>query len=287
MEQLEERGWEACFRDDLILLHPHYECYLWACFLWAYTISGDMLFLRRAHDAIGRVVTAGPEAWCWTNGLAQERARMLLPLAWLVRAADTAEHRNWLRAVADRLLALQDDCGAITEQLGSPALGSYPPPPSNEAYGEHEASLIQADGDPVADLLYTTNFAFLGLHEAAAATGDEDYRVASDRLADFLCRIQARSSRRPELDGAWFRAFDFGRWEPWGSNADVGWGAWSVESGWTQGWITAVLAMRQRQTSLWELVEGSRVGEALRAHRESMLPSAVVAEVEQSQSGDS
>ena len=55
----------------------------------------------------------------------------------------------------------------------------------------------------------------------------------------------------------------------------------------TQGWITAVLAMRQRQTSLWELVEGSRVGEALRAHRESMLPSAVVAEVEQSQSGDS
>ncbi len=28
------------------------------------------------------------------------------------------------------------------------------------------------------------------------------------------------------------------------SDADVGWGAWSVESGWTQSWITIVLGMR-------------------------------------------
>lgn len=280
MEQLEGNGWEPYLRSDLVLLHPHYESYLWACFLWAYARSGDDLFLRRARTAIARVVAAGPQGWRWTNGLAQERARMLLPLAWLVRAADTAEHRRWLRDIAGGLLALQDPCGAIREELGAPELGSYPPPPSNEAYGRHEASLIQANGDPVADLLYTTNFAFLGLREAAAATGDGFYADAEDRLAEFLCRIQARSTRRPELDGAWFRAFDFRRWEPWGSNADVGWGAWSVESGWTQGWITAVLALRLRDTSLWELTEGSRVGQALRAHRQTMLPSAVVADAE-------
>jgi hypothetical protein len=30
--------------------------------------------------------------------------------------------------------------------------------------------------------------------------------------------VQVRSEGRPELDGAWFRAFDFKRWEYWASN---------------------------------------------------------------------
>lgn len=38
------------------------------------------------------------------------------------------------------------------------------------------------------------------------------------------------------------------------SNADVGWGAWSVESGWTQAWITSVLALRRLGTSLWDIL---------------------------------
>jgi hypothetical protein len=280
MEALEEHGWEHYFRSDLVLLHPHYEAYLWACFLWAGAQSGDALFQRRAVEAIRRVMEAGPESWRWTNGLAQERARMLLPLAWLVRVADTGQHRDWLRSTATGLLALQDPSGAIHEELGDASLGSYPPPPSNEAYGEHEAALIQANGDPVADLLYTTNFAFLGLHEAAAATGEALYADAADRLAGFLCRCQSRSTARPELDGAWFRAFDTRRWEAWGSNADAGWGAWAVESGWTQGWITSVLALRRRRVSLWELASRTGVGDALRRHREAMIPAAVVRDVD-------
>ena len=280
MEALEQNGWEHYFRSDLVLLHPHYESYLWACFLWAYEASGDELFYRRARAAIVRIVDAGPDNWQWTNGLAQERARMLLPLAWLVRARDTPEHRRWLHDTAVGVIALQDSCGAIGEELGDWVRGSYPPPASNEDYGKHEASLIQVNGDPVADLLYTTNFAFLGLHEAAAATGDSLYRDAADQLAAFLCRCQVRSDRRPELDGAWFRAFDFGRWEHWGSDADAGWGAWAVESGWTQGWITTVLALRQRQSSLWDLATASGVGDHLRHHRQIMIPEAIVAQVD-------
>ncbi len=282
MEALEQRGWEHYFGSDLVLLHPHYESYLWACFLWAYERSGDELFYQRALAAITRVVAAGPDGWRWTNGLAQERARMLLPLAWLVRVRDTPEHRRWLRDTAAGLIALQDSCGAIREELGDPATGNYPPPVSNEDYGKHEAALIQANGDAVADLLYTTNFAFLGLHEAAAATGESMFQDAADRLADFLCRCQVRSDRRPELDGAWFRAFDFGRWEPWGSDADAGWGAWAVESGWTQGWITTVLALRQRRSSLWDLATATGVGDHIRRLREGMIPPAVVTDVDTS-----
>jgi hypothetical protein len=211
---------------------------------------------------------AYPDAWHWTNGIQQERARMLLPLAWLVRLDDTDEHRAWLRTITGDLLAHQEACGAIREEIGAAGHGAYGPPASNADYGTSEAPLIQQNGDPLCDLLYTTNFAMVGLHEAAAATGDRVYARATDRLARFLCRIQVRSAAHPELDGGWFRAFDVRRWAYWASNADVGWGAWSIESGWTQGWITAVLGLRQLRTSFWDLTAGSRIG----AHLDALLP---------------
>ena len=271
LDELAKEGWATFFRREIVNLAPHYEAYLWACFLWAYGQTGDRIFLDRTENAIRMTMTAGPSAWHWTNGLAQERARMLLPMAWLVRVRDTPEHRTWLRQAVEGVAGLQVPCGAIREELGTPGLGDYPPPASNQAYGTNEASLIQQDGDPVCDLLYTVNFAFLGLHEAATA-GDELAARAEDRLAEFLCRIQVLGEMRPELDGAWFRAFDFQRWEHWGSNADAGWGAWAVESGWTQGWITAVLALRQMKTSLWDLTQASRIERHFERLRREMLP---------------
>ena len=127
------------------------------------------------------------------------------------------------------------------------------PPLSNAAYGTGEAPLIQTNGDCASDLLYTCNFTFLGLNEAFAATGDEQYKRMADKLADFLVRIQVRSEKHTELDGGWFRAFDYSQWEYWGSNADSGWGAWSIETGWTQAWIPTVLAMRELNENLWDI----------------------------------
>jgi len=57
----------------------------------------------------------------------------------------------------------------------------------------------------VSDFLYTSNFAILGLHEAAAATGNESYIRAENALADYLVRLQARSVTHPEVDGAFMR----------------------------------------------------------------------------------
>ena len=238
----------------------------------AYGPRGTVLFLERAKSAIGMTMAAYPDKWRWTNGIAQERARMLLPLAWLVRLEDTAEHRGWLRRVAQDLLERQDDCGAIGEALGAPGMGAYGPPRTNEEYGTNEASLMQQDKDPVCDLLYTTNFAFIGLHEAAAATGEDFYRRAEDRLAEFLCRIQVRSEAHRELDGGWFRAFDFSRWDYWGSSADAGWGVWCIETGWTQGWITAVFGLRQMDRSYWDLTAASTMGDRLPELKALLFP---------------
>ena len=271
LPELSARGWQPFFQRRIVSYSPHMEAYLWACYLWAYQRTGYDLFYVRAENAIRMTMAQYSDGWRWMNGVAQDKARMLLPLAWLVRVKDTPEHRAWLRKAVEGVVALQQPCGAIREEFGRPGQGVFPPPGSNEAYGTSEAPLIQQNGDPVSDLLYTTNFAFIGLHEAAAS-GDRAAAAAEEKLAKFLCRIQVRSTAQPSLDGGWFRAFDFRRWEAWGSNADAGWGAWAIESGWTQGWITSVFGLRQMNTSLWDLTAGSKLSRHFGRLRKEMLP---------------
>ena len=265
---LHKFGWRHYYDEKFVNYHPHYEAYLWACFLRAYGKTRYAPFLERTRTAIRMTMAAYPDRWRWTNGLQQERARMMLPLAWLVQLEDTPEHRGWLRRIASDLISFQDKSGAIREEVGSEGEGQYGPPKSNAAYGTNEAPLLQKNGDPVADLLYTTNFAFLGLHEASAATCDPMLVEAENKLAEFLCRIQVRSTKHPELDGGWFRAFDFGSWDYWASGSDWGWGPWSIETGWTQSWITSVLGMRLLRTSLWDVTGRCDLG----ANLDKLLP---------------
>ena len=270
--QLLRLGWQHYWRARTLHYAPHYEAWIWATYLWLYDKTKYPPLLERTRGAIRMMMDAYPNNWRWTNGIQQERGRMLLTLAWLIRVDDRPQHRAWLKRMADDMRKCQDACGAIREQLGPVGKGGYRPPLSNAEYGRHEASLIQENGDPVADLLYTCNFAFLGLHEAHAATGDTQYRQMADRLAEFLVRVQVRSEAHPELDGGWFRAFDFKRWDYWGSNADAGWGAWSIEVGWTQGWICSVLALREMRLNLWDMTKGSKAGAHMDKYRKLMMP---------------
>lgn len=251
--ELQRFGWRHFYDEKFINYHPHFEAYPWACFLRAYGLTHFSPFLDRARTGIRMTMAAYPDNWRWTNGLQQERARMLLPLAWLIRIEDKPEHRQWLKRIASDLVAFQTESGGIREELGAPGKSSISPPKSNEEYGTSETSLMQQNGDPVCDLLYTVNFAFLGLHEAATATHDASYIRAENKLAEFLCRIQIQSEKHPELAGGWFRAFDYRGWDYWASASDWGWGPWSIETGWTMSWITSVLAMRDLKTSLWEV----------------------------------
>jgi hypothetical protein len=260
-------AWRERFASEFTFFCPHHQAYLQACLLWAYRQGGDRLFLERAKRAIRLTMEAYPDQWVWTNGqMTIERARFLLPLAWLVRVEDTPEHRGWLDRLVTDLLADQVDCGAIrTRIVQSPA--------GNEAYASRETSLVEQNGDPVSDLLYECNFALLGLHEAAAATGIPAYRAAEDKLAHYICRIQARSEKHPELDGVWYRGFDFQRWEYWAADADVGWSLWSTETGWTQGELITTLVMRQLQTSVWDYSANATIARHLEEWGRRMLAS--------------
>jgi len=256
-------GWkELGGREELRHIQPHYESWMWACYLWLYDKTGYQPLLDKAKAAIRLTMEAYPDNWRWTNGIQQERARMILPLAWLVRVENTEEHRVWLDKVVTRLLENQQDCGAIREELGA-GKGAYGKTPSNEKYGVSEAPLIFNNGDPVSDMLYTTNFAFFALNEAAQATQNQKYLEAVNKMSDFLTRIQVNSSKHADLDGAWFRAFDYNRWDYWASNADQGWGAWSTLTGWIQSWIVSTQVLLEQNTSYWEVTKELNVSRSM------------------------
>ncbi len=275
---LQRNGWLHYWQSGTVNLHPHFEAWIWNSYLWLYHKVGDDLLLERTRGAIRRLMEAYPK-WNWTNGIQQERGRMILTLSWLIRVDDTPEHRAWLKRIVTDMLSHMGPEGAIREEIGREG-GSFGPPRSNAAYGTSETPLIHANGDPAADMLYTMNFAFFGLNEAARATGDPFYRDALDRMADFLLRIQARSETHADLNGAWFRGFDTERWEFWGSNGDHGWGVWGTLTGWTQSWIVSTLVMRELGTSLWELTRNHPITrQQYTAIRERMLPDSAIESV--------
>ncbi len=248
---MQKTTWQALGEREIINVHPHYESWLWACYVWLYDKTGHRPLLEKAKSAISMTM-ANEENWKWTNGIQQEYARMILPLAWLVRVEDRPEHRAWLDRVVGKLLADLQPEGGIAEKFGKEGLGRYGKISSNAAYGLKEAPLISDYGNPVTDLLYTLNFAFFTLNEAAAATKNPVYAEATKRIADFMLRVQVNSSRHPELHGAWFRAFDYRHWDYWASNADSGWGPWGTLTGWTQSWILNGLIYQQHQKNFWD-----------------------------------
>lgn len=256
---LETQGWKAFEQGEPVNLSPSFEAYSWACYLWAYARTGDRAFLDTTKNAIRQTMAAYPEGWRWGDNL--DRSRMILALAWLIRVEDNAEHRAWLKQVSDDLLRNQQPCGAIPEELSGTTSGHFVAPTSNETYGTSETPLIQENGDPVSDQLYVTNFTLFGLREAVAATNDPQLKAAEDKLAEYLVRIQVRSEVIPYLDGTWFRAFDFRRWDYWSSSGDMGWGAWCAETGWGPAWNGIALGLRAKQTSLWDLTKSSRISD--------------------------
>lgn len=250
---IQKNGLAYYSNRDLINPHPHFESWMWACYLWLYQKTGYEPLYECAQKGIRITMEQYPDGWRWTNGIQQERARMILPLAWLVRVNASDEHRQWLNTMIDELLKNQQACGAIREELGDPKSGLFGRTRSNDEYGKHEAPLIFNNNDPIADMLYTNNFAFIGLNEAAKATGDPKHLDAVNRMSDFLTRIQVKSDKFKNIDGAWFRAFNYHNWDYWASNADAGWGAWSTLTGWIQSWIISTQVLLELETSLWDI----------------------------------
>jgi len=269
--ELESRGWRWYSNRNA---NPRPADMPAAPFLMAYQVTGHKPFLVKAKRNLTTTMTdLYPDKFRRMNTLNSTNCLLVWALAWLVQTEDTPQHREWLYRVTGDLLYTQEPCGAIREFLGEPGRGvvtTYGPPKSNAEYGMGESVLMQENGDPMTDSLYCNGFTLVALHEAYAATGDPYFKKAEDAQAEFLCRSQIRSEEFPWLDGAWFRSFDFNAWEYWGNSCDPHYGSWCVETGWGFGYAMVGLAVRQLETSLWDLCKQSRIKDKLPVVREEM-----------------
>jgi hypothetical protein len=215
-------AWPTLRAQEFDTASPHVMNLPLASLLVAYQLSGEKRYLDIAERGCRTLMEMYPN-WHLQTSRSCEHARMLLPLSLLQQVAPSQEHRQWLATVADYLIGKQHACGAIREWDGYN-------PKDNGSFGTAETSVFQENRDPISDQLYDTGFALMHLALAARVTGDERYREAAERLGDYLTRIQIRDGS--EYDGTWLRAFDFERWEYFGSSADIGWGPYCSETGW-------------------------------------------------------
>lgn len=289
---LNEHGWRHFFEAHAVNYSAHFEALPWACYLWAYDRTGYSPLLERTKCAITMMmeayeatmspdVTDTAKQWRWTNGIQQERAKMVMPLAWLVRLEPTEQHIAWLdRMVTDLMAHADKKTGALADAFGNPGEGRglYGPFTENAQYGRHESPVIQKNGDPCSDSLYTASFAMVTLLEAKAAAEAASEEALAERFGEYLerlsayhVRIQQVSDRMPTYNGVWFRGFDFRKWETYGSDGDAGWGIWCIETGWSQAWISASLSLQELGTTVWDYTKTTTVGSHIAAVVADML----------------
>lgn len=222
------KGWDKISRTpiaDGLDLSSHWQSSALCSYLYAYGVTGQQRYLDIATRGLDHMATHFPRVRLETSRTC-EAGRFLLPLVGGYFYTRKPLYVETLRALAEYLKSRQGPDGGFAEWDGKC-------PPSNEAYGVDEASIFQANGDPVTDQLYGTPFAAWALPLAHQVTGEPIFGELATGVLDYLARIQIDDPGNDQLDGTWQRAFDFEAWEYFGSNADLGWGPYCVETGWS------------------------------------------------------
>jgi hypothetical protein len=235
-------------------MQPHFIAQLWANFMWLHNATGIEHFRTQALKGLRFYMKTNWPAVFATESLTEELSRLMLPLAWRIRLEDTIQNRDELRNCWLALKKTWNSSVGVPTCTMSPWGQLCTPCANNQCYGNGERSVCQESGDPASDVLYESNYLMNNLIEAFAATGETDYDDAAEQLAQYIARIQVSSNTYPHYEGAWFRGFDYSRWEIFGSNADWGWPATGIETGWTMTWIVHGLGLRELGIpSLWDL----------------------------------
>ena len=211
----------------------HYNAYYYAVLLLGHKLAGDQEFLDTAVKGMNTLMGVYPKTKR-EQSETQEYCRLVLPLSLLYMITGDPQHKEWLYRVTRDLERFRHRSGAYLEwDEGYQAAMRH-------EIGTGESSLVSANGDPVADLLYSNNWLPLGWVFAYMATGDSNFMAKWEDTCRFMVNAQLKSGD-VRLDGAWARAYDVERMEVFGSPADVGWGPWAIESGWTVAEIASGL----------------------------------------------
>lgn len=224
-------------------MNPHFEAIVHAAFIQAYYVSNDEKFLQAAHKG-SLTLLENKENLKFMYSKTAGYSRFLLSLSQVYALTKDESIRKGLYEVIEYLSAQQHDLGGIEESDN----------PDPERYGTEDTGVFRMNEEGIADQLYTNNFLVMNAWEAWKATRDSAIHDFHERLVDFISTIQI-SSPRKEFDGGWMRSFHLERGEYFGNNGDTGWGAYVIESGWTNAVILSGLLLKEMNQSLLDLKE--------------------------------
>ncbi|MBQ7922336.1 MAG: hypothetical protein IJ325_07140 [Clostridia bacterium] len=212
----------------------HYTAYYHAALLLAYKHCGKAEYLDTAKRGLETLMALYPET-SREQSETEEMCRLVLPLAALYDATGEEKHREMLYRVVDDLETHKHPMGGFCEWDTG-----YKAACSRESKGE--CSLLTENGDPIADLLYSSNWLPIGFAYAYHVTGDARFLQLWRDIIGFCMRSQVISDDK-KTNGSWCRGFDMDLKEAYGCPHDVGWAANASESGWTNSEILMGMMM--------------------------------------------
>ncbi len=212
----------------------HYNAFYLGSLLLAYKITGIDKFREFGVKGLETLMSHYPDTRREYSET-QEICRLIMPLSWLYWVTGDKKHKEWLYSVTADLIRFKHPSGGYLEWDSG-----YKSDRNNAGDGE-ESTLLAKNGDPVVDLLYSLNWLPMGFAQAYFVTKDTYFKELWEGIARFFVSTQISSDDRM-INGAWARALDVEMMEVYGLNADVGWGPWAIETGWTVSVITSGLA---------------------------------------------
>ena len=157
-----------------------------------------------------------------------------MPLAIYYHISKNEEAKNILYGLAKANEMCRHPNGGYVSRLKNGVV----PPPNIGA----EGSLLTSNEDPIIDNLYSSNWFSMGFAQAYLVTGDSYFLELWRDIVKYYITSQIVSDN-PEIHGAWARAEDRTLMEINGIPNDIGWGPWSIETGWSIGQICAGIAV--------------------------------------------
>lgn len=212
----------------------HYTAFYHAALLLAYKHCGKPEYLDAAKRGLETLMALYPET-SREQSETEEMCRLVLPLAALYDATGEEKHKEMLYRVVRDLETHKHPMGGFCEWDTG-----YKAACSRESTGE--CSLLTENGDPVADLLYSTNWLPIGFAYAYYVTGDKWFLQLWRDVIGFCIKSQVISADKTN-NGSWCRGFDMDLKEAYGCPHDVGWAANASESGWTNAEILMGMMM--------------------------------------------
>ncbi|WP_010281372.1 hypothetical protein [Bacillus timonensis] len=240
-QELLDNGTAYFKNSTLASMNPHFEAIVHAAFIQAYFVSKDDAFLQTAYQGTLTLLENKRDLKFMYSKTAGY-SRFLLSLAQMYAVTKDEIILKGLQEVLEYLTNHQHDLGGIEESDN----------PEPDRYGTEDTGVFRMNGEGIADQLYTNNFLLMNSWEAWKATGDPKVKELHEKLVQFLASIQITSSKK-EFDGGWMRSFHLESGEYFGNNGDTGWGAYVIESGWTNAIILSSLILKELDQSLLDL----------------------------------